>query len=217
MMEISSPLLAPDAAETQASPRSVARLYSDPSDVLPPLFTDPSVSEPALNQSLDEFLAESREDVIPETIIYVILWVLGTVGNLFVLHQLHTCRTFKAKTHFLIKHLAVADLIVIWLTISIEIAWRISIAWYTNDVWCRIIQIMRSFGLYLTSMIVVCITVDRFYAFVYPMSIFNSKSRNKKFLIFSYVFSLTVSIPNVSIVPFCMFRWSLRLSSRLIH
>lgn len=148
--------------------------------------------------STEEYIEMLREEMIPETIVYTASWIVGTAGNLFILQQLHSNNVPKSKINFMIKHLAIADLIVIWFTITIEIAWRICVTWNTPDYGCRILQMMRTFGLYLTSMIVISITLDRFYAFVYPMSVFDSKHRNRKFLILSYVIATACSIPNVS-------------------
>ena len=149
------------------------------------LFFNTSTAEssvPSKNLTLDEYINGLREEMIPETIVYTASWFLGTAGNLFILHQLQTSQAHKSKINFLIRHLAIADLMVVWFTITIEIMWRICVTWNTPDLGCRFVQVMRTFGLYLTSMIIISITLDRFYAFVYPMSVFTSKNRNRKFL-----------------------------------
>jgi gonadotropin-releasing hormone receptor len=117
----------------------------------------------------------------------------------FVLFHLKKSR-YKSKMNFLIRHLGLADLSVIFITILTEIIWRITVKWETNEFGCKAVQFGRIFPLYLTSMMVICITLDRFYAFVFPLSILKSKERNKCFLITSYVISFTASIPNVSIL-----------------
>ena len=161
-------------------------------------------SSEAEARALEAYVSQLREEVVPEAIIYVFCWVIGTAGNLFILHQLSSraARSSRARPqarmNLLIRHLAIADLIVIWFTITIEIVWRLTVTWNTSQLGCKVGQVMRTYGLYLTSMIMICISLDRFYAFVYPMSVFDSSKRNRRLLFLSYGVSLAASVPNVS-------------------
>lgn len=150
---------------------------------------------------LSSFISKLRQESLDEIIIYSILFVIGVFGNIFVLFHLRKTR-YKSKMNFLIRHLAMADLTVIFITILTEIIWRITVKWETGELGCKVAQFARIFPLYLTSMMVICITLDRFYAFVFPLSILKSKERNKCFLITSYVISFLASVPNVSVSVF---------------
>lgn len=151
-------------------------------------------SEPT---TLVEFMSMLRSQVLLEKIIYSILFIIGSIGNCFVLYNLFQPR-FKSKMNYLIRHLAVADLMVVFLTIGTELIWRFTIKWETGELGCKIVQFWRIFPLYLTSLMMICITLDRFYAFVFPLTIFKSKERNFYFIISSYFISFVASIPQVS-------------------
>lgn len=157
---------------------------------------------------INTFIQLSRENSMKLIITYTLLYFIGSFGNLFVLYNLMRTR-YRSKMNFHIRHLAIADLIVINFTISTEIIWRITVAWITGEFGCKVIQFMRIFGLYLTSMMVIGITLDRFFAFVFPLSIFKSNERNKYLLIASYIISVISSLPNVSkiitLLLFCHF------------
>ena len=43
----------------------------------------------------------------------------------------------------------------------LEIAWAITVSWWAGDLLCRLCSFFRIFGLFLSSNIVVCISVDR--------------------------------------------------------
>lgn len=150
-------------------------------------------------EKLDEFMTMLRSQVLIEKIIYSFLFVVGSLGNSFVLYNLFQPK-FKSKMNYLIRHLAVADLMVIFLTIGVELIWRITIKWETGEVGCKIVQFWRIFPLYLTSFMMICISVDRFYAFVFPLTIFKSKERNFYLIVTSYVVSFIASIPQVRII-----------------
>lgn len=164
------------------------------------LTASPSEALPKINKTVEEYVDGLREEMILEATIYTASWFLGTAGNLFVLHQLFTNPAHKSKTNFLVKHLATADLMVVWFTITIEVMWRIFVTWNTPDIGCRVVQVMRTFGLYLTSGVIISITLDRYYAFVHPMSVFTSRKRTRNMLVCSYLIALVASIPNVRTV-----------------
>lgn len=146
---------------------------------------------------LNEFMSDLRSQVLVEKIIYSLLFLIGSFGNLFVLYNLFQPR-FKSKMNYLIRHLAIADLMVIFLTIGVELIWRFTIKWETGEFGCKIVQFWRIFPLYLTSLMMICISLDRFYAFVFPLTIFKSKERNFYLIVSSYIVSFVASIPQVS-------------------
>jgi len=42
-----------------------------------------------------------------------------------------------------------------------EIGWAITVTWEAGDAMCRIMAFFRMFGLYLSSFVIICISVDR--------------------------------------------------------
>lgn len=42
-----------------------------------------------------------------------------------------------------------------------EIGWSITVSWEAGDAMCRIMAFFRMFGLYLSSFVIVCISIDR--------------------------------------------------------
>lgn len=43
----------------------------------------------------------------------------------------------------------------------LEIGWSITVSWEAGDAMCRIMAFFRIFGLYLSSFVIVCISIDR--------------------------------------------------------
>lgn len=46
-------------------------------------------------------------------------------------------------------------------------------------------------------MILICIAVDRYFAFVHPLSFYKMRERNKKMVCFAWTASVLLSIPQV--------------------
>ena len=43
----------------------------------------------------------------------------------------------------------------------IEIGWAATVQWLAGDFLCRVLLVLRVFGLYLSNFILVCISIDR--------------------------------------------------------
>lgn len=52
----------------------------------------------------------------------------------------------------------------------LEIGWAFTVQWTAGDAMCRIMMFFRTFGLYLSSFILVCISVDRFVYLTFPFN-----------------------------------------------
>lgn len=44
----------------------------------------------------------------------------------------------------------------------LEIVWASTVTWNAGDLMCRLMSFWRTFGLYLSSFVLVCISIDRY-------------------------------------------------------
>lgn len=104
--------------------------------------------------------AINRHDLFP--LIGSILFVISTIGNCTVLYLL-TKRRLRGplRIDIMLMHLAIADLMVTFLLMPLEIAWAWTVQWRSTDLMCRLMSFFRVFGLYLSSFVMVCISLDR--------------------------------------------------------
>lgn len=74
----------------------------------------------------------------------------------------------------------------------LEIGWSITVSWEAGDAMCRIMAFFRIFGLYLSSFVIVCISIDRSACndFDKPNILYDTRATNFSFL------SLIVIYPN---------------------
>ncbi|GLV40451.1 Adipokinetic hormone receptor [Carabus blaptoides fortunei] len=129
-------------------------------------------------------------------IAYSILMVLSAIGNITVLVLiLRRRRQTKSRINLMLMHLATADLLVTFLMMPMEIGWAITVSWRAGDAMCRIMAFFRMFGLYLSSFVLVCISIDRFYAVVKPLHFSGKDRRVKLMLAAAWVGSMICSLP----------------------
>jgi len=162
--------------------------------------------------SATTILSDNGTEVLPEdlrtmsessrncVIAYTILFIIASTGNLTVFASF--CRQYKKhknRISLLILHLSVADLIVSFCLIPIEIFWRMTIQWYGGNLLCKACQFMRAFGLYLSSMVLICVSFDRFFAILFPLKAIGGQHRVKVMLWMAWIASGVFSAPQVLI------------------
>ncbi|XP_013792760.1 gonadotropin-releasing hormone II receptor-like, partial [Limulus polyphemus] len=136
-----------------------------------------------------------NEESMREIAVYSILFVIAATGNLPVFISLLRNRQRKSPVKLMMLNLAVADLIVTFVMIPLEISWRITVEWIAGTLICKIMLFLRAFGPYLSSMILVCISLDRYFAIVHPLKLNDAKRRSKVMLACAWLTSLICAAP----------------------
>ncbi|XP_019874462.2 adipokinetic hormone/corazonin-related peptide receptor variant I [Aethina tumida] len=129
-------------------------------------------------------------------IVYSVLMVFSAIANITVLVLLvKRRRKTPSRINTMLMHLAIADLLVTFLMMPLEIGWAVTVSWTAGDSMCRIMAFFRTFGLYLSSFILVCISVDRFYAVLKPLHLAALGQRERMMLIGAWIGAVLCSIP----------------------
>jgi gonadotropin-releasing hormone receptor len=126
------------------------------------------------------------------------MFVISACGNLTVFITLFQNRHRKSRVNLFIMHLSIADLAVTFIMMPVEIAWHSTVQWLTGEFTCRFFAFWRVFGFYLSSFILIAISLDRYFAITHPMSLTDADRRGKLMLLLAWLFSIVASCPNVS-------------------
>lgn len=133
--------------------------------------------------------------------VYSLFFLIGAPANVRVLLILVRNKLYsKTRHHQLLLNLAVADTIVCLIMLPTEVGWRITLKWLAFDAGCRIFQFFRVFGLYASSMVLIVISIDRYYAVVQPFTYVLIGDRINGLLILAWLTSALLSLPQVSII-----------------
>ncbi|GFS51717.1 gonadotropin-releasing hormone receptor [Nephila pilipes] len=136
-------------------------------------------------------LEESKTEVI----VYSLLFLLASFGNIPVFISLFRGRRRASNINEMIFHLTIADLIVTFVLISLEISWRIAGKWIAGDTLCRIMLFFRAFGPYSSSMILACISINQFTSMANPLKVNGAEKRVRWMLCYAWAGSFVCSIP----------------------
>ena len=155
-----------------------------------PVYFNSTVEIPSYLQFSDE----NRLSVI----IYTVLFFIAMPGNIAVLVVMlrnKTNNVMRRRVRLFITHLCCADLFVSLIMMPMEIGWHISNSWLAGDVMCRVLMFFRTFGFYLSSFILMAMSVDRYFAVKYPLLL--SESRAKRMIAAAWILSAIASAPQV--------------------
>ena len=132
--------------------------------------------------------------------VYSALFLLSSMCNLFMITYFCVKPSrLQHRVNQFMFHLNIADLIITFITIPLEIGWKWTVYWvFFGDFGCRFLQFLRPIGIYLASFIIISLCIDRYCSIVYPLSSQNSLKRTRVLIALSWTLSIFFSIPQVN-------------------
>ncbi|KAM8864790.1 neurotensin receptor type 1 [Spinachia spinachia] len=136
------------------------------------------------------------------TIIYTVLFAVGSVGNSITLYTLLTKTTLQnlqSTVHYHLASLAVSDLLILVLSMPIEIYNFIWFhhPWVFGDAVCRGYYFLRDSCSYATALNIASLSVERYMAICHPFKAKSimSRSRTKKLISAMWLASFALAVP----------------------
>jgi gonadotropin-releasing hormone receptor len=142
-------------------------------------------------------MEEFSESGTTTIIAYSVLFAVAFIGNVAILVLMLTGRRTQTRINYLIMHLAFADTLVTLFNMPLEIAWRSTVAWRGGSIVCKFFQYCRVFSLFLSSFIIIVVSLDRYFAIIRPIQRFASRSWSNKMLIAAWLSAAICAIPQV--------------------
>ena len=133
-----------------------------------------------------------------KTIVLSVMFVISLIGNTATLVQMFRMRRRRSTINTLIMNLAVADLVVTFFCNVTDAVWASTVQWLAGNAVCKLVKFIQVFGLYLSTYIIVIISIDRCYAILDPMSRNSAPKRVRMLIILAWIFSALFSLPQVS-------------------
>lgn len=139
--------------------------------------------------------------------VYVLtaMGVISLIGNLATIWNISKTRQARRATrqswsaiYLLILHLSIADVLVTIFCLFGEAGWSYTVEWIAGELACKLVKFSQMFSLYLSTYVLVLIGVDRWIAVKYPMKSLNMARRCQTLLVYAYVASFVLSVPQVS-------------------
>ncbi|XP_032461930.1 neurotensin receptor type 1 [Phocoena sinus] len=136
------------------------------------------------------------------TIVYLALFVVGTVGNsvtVFTLARKKSLQNLQSTVHYHLGSLALSDLLILLLAMPVELYNFIWVhhPWAFGDAVCRGYYFLRDACTYATALNVASLSVERYLAICHPFKAktLMSRSRTKKFISAIWLASGLLAVP----------------------
>lgn len=171
------------------------------------LYSNISYSNPAQNISsnlsyYDSNKTEAKYDIIQEHavqamfyMLYATIFVLGVFGNMLVCYVVGRNRAMQTVTNFFITNLALSDILLCTLSVPFTPLYTFMGQWIFGSVLCRLMASAQGVSVYISTLTLTSIAVDRFFVIIYPFQQ-RMQLRTCLIIIFSiWMFSLIVTLP----------------------
>lgn len=136
------------------------------------------------------------------TILFLILEIVGIIGNVFVIISVRVdSRMKRSLTNRLIVHVGCCDLLILLLNIPdlIQFVSSINGNWMLNELSCKLIRSLLVFVQYCSVLTMCAVTIERFIGIVYPLrsKFLREKKHVTQITLFVWLFSLICASPNL--------------------
>ncbi|XP_001508714.2 neuromedin-U receptor 2 [Ornithorhynchus anatinus] len=171
-------------------------------------------SQPRADERLSRYLNSTEEYLafvcgprrshlfLPMTLVYMLIFVVGVIGNLLVCLVILKYRTMKTPTNYYLFSLALSDLLVLLFGMPLEIyeMWS-NYPFLFGPVGCYFKTALFETVCFASILSVTTVSIERYIAIIHPFraKLESTKRRALKILIVLWIFSILFSLPNTGI------------------
>ncbi|XP_061448817.1 C-X-C chemokine receptor type 5 [Rhineura floridana] len=136
-----------------------------------------------------------REFLVP--FVYLLIFLLGALGNLLVIVILCCYRRSRSSTELFLFHLALANLLLVF-TFPFGVVQNLA-GWVFGTFLCKVLSATNRINFYSSSLLLGCVSVDRYLAVVYALQTFQKQRALCIHLtcLTVWLLSLLLAVPNL--------------------
>lgn len=150
-----------------------------------------------------------EEELTPSWLVVLIIlfgsavWLVAVIGNILVITVIKRSRRLQSTTNFFVVSLAFSDITACAFCLPFALISTASQKWIFGSFMCQFSRFLQVATLASVVAVILCISVDRFYTIIYPLSFKITRSKTKRLIVTSWVVSFFLGSP-----CFYFFRYS---------
>ncbi|XP_028044101.1 neuropeptide SIFamide receptor-like [Bombyx mandarina] len=126
---------------------------------------------------------------------YLLVFLVGLVGNCFVIAVVYRSPRMRTVTNFFIVNLAVADILVIVFCLPATLMSNIFVPWVLGWLMCKTVPYVQGLSVAASVYSLVAVSLDRFLAIWWPLKCQITKRRSRMMIVFIWIFAILVTTP----------------------
>ncbi|XP_023339753.1 gonadotropin-releasing hormone receptor [Eurytemora carolleeae] len=157
-------------------------------------------------EELEDFEVFDFQDLI-NVIAHTFMTIVGVLFNLislitaFRVMRRPDTRS-KTNVHYLVFQLILADCMVSFIIFPMEAIWRYTIQWHASNALCKMLMMLRTGGFYLSSNLLVILSIDRYISISRPLSalhVTKQRQRSRIMVACAWILAAICSLPQAFI------------------
>ncbi|CAF0857945.1 unnamed protein product [Didymodactylos carnosus] len=125
-------------------------------------------------------------------ILYIIVFIVGTVGNVLICIVIQRNRSMRTVTNMFIMNLAIADVLILVFCLPPTVIQDVTKTWFFGLFFCKF-----TVSISVSVLTLLAISVERYYAIVYPLKFTGTKQRARIVLFGVWILSILLAMPDV--------------------
>ncbi|ELU04187.1 hypothetical protein CAPTEDRAFT_77597, partial [Capitella teleta] len=132
--------------------------------------------------------------------LYVLIMTMSVAGNALVIWTVYSNKHMRTVTNYYIVNLATCDLMVAAFVLPLKLleyaapcSWQI----FSHDALCAVLYFMLPVFVFASVLTLVAISLERFYAIVYPLNakIISGKTRTRRIIASTWIIAIILATP----------------------
>jgi hypothetical protein len=163
-------------------------------------------AKPAVNE-----IKMDLDIILYGCIFYILIFVIGTIGNILVIYVLMKDKELRTFTNYLLANLSIADLLVLFTCVPTGLHDLFARErWYLGKVMCYLIAFIENCMGYASILSIFFITLDRYYVICKPLSVKArmNASRTVKIIVFIWLVSIAINAPLIFLSEYNLSKFS---------
>ncbi|XP_015602116.1 neuropeptide SIFamide receptor [Cephus cinctus] len=149
----------------------------------------------SIDQMPDRLYRHSIAMTAVYCVAYVLVFVVGLIGNSFVIAVVYRSPRMRTVTNFFIMNLAVADVLVIVFCLPATLMSNIFVPWILGWFMCKTVPYIQGVSVAASVYSLVAVSLDRFLAIWWPFKCQITKRRARVMIVAIWFAALTITSP----------------------
>lgn len=128
----------------------------------------------------------------------MLIFLVSTIGNILIILVIRQSRRRNEwTTNYFVTALAISNVLVPFMCVPWIIIWLLQGQWLLGDLTCKVTFFFNFINGGISAGLMTCISLDRFYVTVHPLSFKMTRAQSKELIFFVWLFMTSVSAPTL--------------------